>query len=105
MLVTLIYCVAILVSVLLCLALVLPDRRRVPWQSLGQVGLFFNLVAGLAIMTIRLDATQNNDVLHWVATFDAGMGLACILAGVRRLREAAAGDQERQELPRFPDVR
>lgn len=102
---TLILCFAIIVSILLGLSIILPDRRSPPWQSLGQVGLFFNLVAGLVILTIRIEPARNADVLHWVATFDAGMGLACILAGVRRLREAMAQDQDRRQLPQFPDVR
>lgn len=102
---TLIPCFAIFVSMLLGLSLIVPDRRSPPWQSLGRVGLFFNLVAGLIILTIRIEPARNADVLHWVATFDAGMGLACILAGVRRLREAMTRDQEQRQLPQFPDVR
>ena len=82
-------CVAVFVSIVLALGLSTPDRKVSPSKSLGQVGLIFNFTALLVIASLHVESHAMADPRHWLAAFDAGMGLACILAGLRRRRETA----------------
>ena len=81
---------ALVVSALLALALSLPDRGAPPWRSLGQLGLLFNLVAMLALLTAHIHPQAAESLLHPIAALDVGMGFASILAGIRRRRETAS---------------